>query len=333
MKLITPSATLITEKDPYKKIELVGRTCYKSEDKITDESAPKFVRGLIKSDHTAMVEHQVFVFQLANDIGTIEVDGRKIDGDEVAAKWVRAFKGRTGPYLHITESWTRTFRTLISGNVRALNECNMAGPLLKVVQTIYPDLVYGNTSKSAIELANSIYPGVEQALKIVDITTLPDLTFNEISEHFNMTFRFITDRGVTHEMVRHRPSSYGQESTRYVNYKQGLNISLPTGFYEKAEEVQKEYEAAFWDAERHYIRLMELGEKAQQARGVLPTQLKTEIVMTTYMREWNHVFNLRSKGTTGAPHPDIKTVMDIAYTTALKEYPAVQRYYDFMATA
>lgn len=311
MNFITPSALLIAEKDPHKKIELAGRTCYKSEDKITDESAPKFTRGLIKSNHTAMVEHHVFVFEV---IGA--------EDDENILSFLEAVDNC--PYIHVTNEFHSNgdigWRRLISGNVRALNEWDAAAPLVRVMAEQYPDLAYGPAAKCA----NYIYTNIKA--RMVDIEALPDLSHTELAEHFNMTFRFITDRGVTHELVRHRPASYGQESTRYVNYKAGINIALPTGFYEKPEEVQAEYEAAFWDAERHYIKLIELNEKPQQARAVLPTALKTEIVMTTTLKEWEHVFNLRLWGTTGAPHPDIKAIMDIAYKEALNAYPLAKRY-------
>lgn len=322
MNFITPSALLIDEKDPYKKIELAGRTCYKSEDKITDESAPKFTRGLIKSGHTAMVEHAAFVFQLS---------GRKHPVPNSILNELRA-----NPYLHVTETWhyktegaeTEAFtRILVSGNIRALNgdlpnedvlsaedTLNGVGPLIRALYEQYPALVYGChliTKEGTLAWMAQNHANVTAT--IVDIDTLPDLTDEEIMAHKYLTVRCVTDRGVTHEMVRHRPASYAQESTRYVNYKTGINIALPTDFYEKPEEVQAEYEAAFWDADRHYGALIEMGEKPQQARAVLPTATKTEIVMTANCGEWRHFFNLRLFGTTGKPHPDMAALAQLMH--------------------
>jgi thymidylate synthase (FAD) len=118
--------------------------------------------------------------------------------------------------------------------------------------------------------------------------------------------------------VRHRPCSFAQESTRYVNYKDGLNISLPNQFYEKPEEVQGLYREAFEFVENVYRNLIESGETPQQARAVLPNALKTEIVVTANLEEWNHIINLRYHGTTGAPHPDIKVVAEKIYNILKK---------------
>ncbi len=306
MQYIKPYVELIDEKDPFKKIELAGRTCYKSEAKITDDSAKKFVCGLIKSKHTAMVEHQVFVFQ----------PDYKNSGELMY--FLDAI--RAAGYLRITSVRTAAgnWRTLISGNVRALNECSNAGPLLREVQGVYPELVY------APENNLELFPNVK--VNLVNLDDISDLTYEEVETHKNFTFRFITDRGVTHELVRHRPCSFAQESTRYVNYKQGISIALPTGFYEKPEAVQEEYTTAFWDSEKHYCNLIEMGESPQQARAVLPTALKTEIVVTTTFAEWLHILNLRMVGTTGAPHPDIKTVMEMAYAHMCED-PIIQKYH------
>lgn len=302
-KFVEPSATMITEADPFKHIERVGRTCYKSEDRITDDSAYKFVRGLMKSQHTAMVEHAVFVFQLKR------------------ATLLNLTALHNCPYLNVTMNG-HNGRILASANVRALNEQAAtntgAALLLAKLYEQCPGMVYAD---------KSLYEGKDAAyIDIVNIDTLDDLATYEVEAHKYLSFRFITDRGVTHEMVRHRPPSYGQESTRYVNYLEGISICLPTGFYERAPEVQEEYQKAFAHADEHYRNLINMGEKPQQARAVLPNALKTEIVMTTNIAEWNHVWNLRVFGTTGAPHPDIKTIMQMAYDQAGTD-PTVAKYY------
>ena len=203
MKIIKPSFEILTPIDResiYKQIEGIARTCYKSEDKITDQSAPKMVMGLVKSQHTAMIEH-----------------------------------------AHIS-------------------------------------------------------------------------------------VKFICDRGVSHEIVRHRMASYAQESTRYCNYssgKHGNEITVIEPFFLK--KGTNEY-TSWWYAcdtcEKAYMQMLSLGCTPQEARSVLPTSLKTEIVVTMNLREWMHFFNLRVLGTTGAPHPQIKEValpVLAAFATALPE--------------
>lgn len=134
-----------------------------------------------------------------------------------------------------------------------------------------------------------------------------------VIEHESITVKVICDRGVSHEIVRHRIASYSQESTRYCNYsmdKFGNEIScidLSTGFhYDLSNPKDKEkYEIwyqAMLDAERHYFELIEAGAPPEEARSVLPNSLKTELVMTMNLREWRHFFRLR---TNKRAHPQI----------------------------
>ena len=136
-------------------------------------------------------------------------------------------------------------------------------------------------------------------------------------EHFSLSVKFITDRGVSHETVRHRIASYAQESTRYCNYgsdkfNNEITVISPLSAMElkapDSTDIGEWYDLwveAICDAEKKYLRLIELGCPPEIARGVLPTSLKTEIVVTMNLREWRHFFELRVLGTTGKPHPQI----------------------------
>ena len=131
-------------------------------------------------------------------------------------------------------------------------------------------------------------------------------------EHAGMTVRFIVDRGVSHELVRHRLASFAQESTRYCNYSQNkfgneVTFIKPCFWAENSAEYTA-WKTACEMAEEFYIRLLENGATPEQARCVLPNSLKTEVVMTANMREWRHFFKLRAVGATGAPHPQMKEV-------------------------
>lgn len=131
-------------------------------------------------------------------------------------------------------------------------------------------------------------------------------------EHASMTVKFIVDRGVSHELVRHRLFSFAQESTRYCNYstdKFGKEITIIRPFY--LEEGKPDYSAWYWScakAEESYFKMLECGRSPQEARSVLPNSLKTEVVVTGNMREWRHFFRLRAAGETGAPHPQMAEV-------------------------
>ena len=126
----------------------------------------------------------------------------------------------------------------------------------------------------------------------------------------------ITDRGITHEIVRHREeTSFAQESTRYCNYskdKFGSEITvIDQGF---AEHIKSKWECAMKYSEEMYFGMINLGIKPQMARSVLPTCLKTEIIMTAPIYEWEHFFDLRMRGTSGAPHPMIKELTKMIHT-------------------
>ena len=140
-------------------------------------------------------------------------------------------------------------------------------------------------------------------------------------EHSTLSVMFTVDRGVSHEMVRHRIASFAQESTRYVNYSKDkfgneINvIDLKPGIEldrkmagmsaEVIDEVLKEWEQAMLDAEKHYMRMIELGATAQIARSVLPNSTKTNIMITANYREWRNYFRLR---TASDAHPQIREV-------------------------
>lgn len=131
-------------------------------------------------------------------------------------------------------------------------------------------------------------------------------------EHFSVSVKMIVDRGVSHEIVRHRIASYAQESTRYCNYSQGkfgneITVIKPLFFDEGTPEYII-WEESCMQAEKAYNELIEMGRSPQEARSVLPNSLKTEIVVTMNLREWIHFFNLRALGTTGAPHPQMKEI-------------------------
>lgn len=153
-------------------------------------------------------------------------------------------------------------------------------------------------------------------IKFIQMLLDPMRRHESVIEHASATMRFITDRGVTHEMVRHRLASYSQESTRYCNYskdKHGneLTFILPVWFYDLYEDmdlVQESIQHAIWfrgcqDSELYYLNLLDAGQSPQQARTVLNNSLKTEIVMTANLREWRWFFEKRCNR---AAHPQMK---------------------------
>lgn len=142
-----------------------------------------------------------------------------------------------------------------------------------------------------------------------------------VIEHFSISVLVICDRGISHEIVRHRIASYTQESTRYCNYSKGkfggeLIFIEPCFWLENTEANQSKQLVWRWamlDAEKWYMRLLQLGATPQEARSVLPNSLKTEIVMTMNLREWRHFFKLRTAKTA---HPQMQEIANMI----LKEF-------------
>ena len=145
-----------------------------------------------------------------------------------------------------------------------------------------------------------------------------------VIEHFNITVKFVTDRGISHEIVRHRIASYAQESTRYCNYSKDkfgneLTFIKPTDLNE-SNDAYLVWRVACENSETDYLKIIENGIKAQTARSVLPTCVKTEIVMTTNLREWRHFLKLR---TSKAAHPDMRYLASILLKQFQESIPIV----------
>jgi thymidylate synthase (FAD) len=162
-------------------------------------------------------------------------------------------------------------------------------------------------------------------IKMIMTADEDNVRHESVVEHEKVTVAFITDRGVTHELVRHRLASYSQESTRYCNYADerfGTEIkvidvpfwSVPLDHEDgcscaicmRCHNCRNEWLDAMRDAERHYLNLLAFEAKPEEARSVLPNSLKTEIVSTFNLREWHHVFRLR---TGKRAHPQMRQVM------------------------
>lgn len=145
-----------------------------------------------------------------------------------------------------------------------------------------------------------------------------------VIEHFNITVKFITDRGISHEIVRHRLASYAQESSRYCNYGQErfgeeITVVKPSDIPSEGLEFDI-WEEAMEHAERNYFRLLTWGCKPQTARSVLPTCTKTELMMTANLREWRHFIKLR--GAVDA-HPDIRILAKDLLRQLKEQIPVV----------
>lgn len=145
-----------------------------------------------------------------------------------------------------------------------------------------------------------------------------------VIEHVSLTMRVICDRGVSHEIVRHRIASYSQESTRYCNYssdKFSKEITfIKPCFWEQNSEEYKMWEETMRAIENSYNSLIESGSSPQEARAVLPNSLKTEIIITMNLREWRHFLKLR---TSRAAHPQMREIAIMIYKHLRENIPVI----------
>ncbi len=282
------------------KIEKIARVCYKSEDKIGEGTAEKMVRALVKRKHFAMIEHTSLVVEVTKDLYTILNGMRDFMEDDGWKCFIR-FSGIDGRYL-------------VSGNMRAWVELICAN--------------YGSIPSYALEKIfrgdkyGIFFEGIDAEVMLAHTESAVEVDPTELAGmeeliHRDLTVKFIVDRGVSHEIVRHRVASFAQESTRYCNYgTKGGEITVIEPCYlmggaEAVDNWAKKYGAwasACIEAETCYLSMLEAGATPQEARAVLPTSLKTEIVMTANLREWRHFFELRACGSTGKPHPQMLEV-------------------------
>jgi thymidylate synthase (FAD) len=299
MKIVKQSAQILIPESPMKHIEKIGRICYKSEDKITEGTDKKFVKMLFNNKHHAMLEHYRFIMEV----------------NPIVYDWLSKIAPK-----HI-EFTSYNDRYLISFNARALSELvknsrgNQFGYLNTATQNIADELITHIIREyDCYELFgwNRAKPLPLLSTGVKFIPNNPSaMSEKEWNIHGWFSAHMITDRGVTHEIVRHREeTSFAQESTRYCNYghdKFGKEITIiEPCFWDNNSREYKEWKASMTFIERDYFGLLNMGATPQEARSVLPTCLKTEIVMTAPIYEWNHFFDLRWHGTTGAPHPMMK---------------------------
>lgn len=282
MKLIKPSFEIWEQpsglEGVYKQIERAGRICYKSEDKITEDSAKSFVDRMIKSGHGAMLEHGTVYLKVFNVIENSEL----ID------------KYKSNEYSVVKEGTE--------------------------VYNCHGDILYGSCKCITTNYRVLVENGWLDDLKYICKPT-------EFHEK-RITVHFVCDRGVSHEFVRHRVMSFAQESTRYCNYSKDkfgneltfiqpcwldderLKLYGPYHTVIRDKSLESIFIASLNNAEKDYIDLIDLGWKPQEARAVLPNSLKTELVVTGFVSDWNHFFDLRARGTTGAPHPQAKELAE-----------------------
>lgn len=307
MRIIKPSATLMEHNvTPYEFIERVGRTCYKSEDSITEGSAERFVASLVKREHMAMLEHETIYLVMSYDfMEDFLWEMKEVD------EHLNFFNITHKDSANVLSGSFRSFYDLFGRCASTYTLEYIKRGLKFAYPLVFERFMDAHFFKNYTEESCVLYTRQEFIDKF---SSKPEVLF----KHLTHTFKFVCDRGVTHEFVRHRVASFAQESTRYCNYckdKFGNEITvIEPCFWGVGSTIYlyKEWFNQCFSAEKSYFRLIEMGATPQEARSVLPNSLKTELIVTATEEEWQHIVNLRYLGTTGAPHPQIKEVMGFA---------------------
>lgn len=297
MKLINSKAELFQQPEGlegvYKMIEIAGRTCYCSQDKITEDSAKGFVERMIKSGHTAMLEH-----------GTV--------------------------YLYLEATPDNTFSKFEHPNLRHTAHYNW-GDVVGAIRARYAGNPYSR-SFSIYEGYKHIAAVTTNLRVIIENGWEDDLKFISAPTKYHekrYTVKFTTDQGILRELTRSRSMSFAVESTRYCNYSKDkygneITVIIPSwgkgliegnsydsdivDMVEISEEVPKDNAAflkAMCYAEQHYMYLLFIEKSPQQARQVLPLATKCDVVMTGFASDWRYFLDLRLFEKTGKVHPDM----------------------------
>lgn len=193
---------------------------------------------------------------------------------------------------------------------------------------VLPHMNYDDALKLIEEAGRTAYKTED---KITDesraqfVKMILDKGHESVLEHVSVTVKFTIDRGVSHELVRHRLAAYTQESTRYVNYnKKGMEVIEPLFMKESADRGERaKYEIwlnAMTLAEIHYNALIDSGAKPEEARSVLPQSLKTDITTTYNLRQWRHVLSQRLGP---HAHPQMRKIMRTTLFELHKLYPVI----------
>ena len=309
MKVIAPYCEILEDLDRQSlpiRIEACGRICYKSEDKITSESAEPFIRNIIKHGHNSVTEMAVLTLKVLYDTESI----------------ANQFFNLMPKFLLVDRIAKKEL--LISGSVRAFRELYKGNPKVKMVKAVaqylgschplfYEDLL----PERGLMKQEGVH--VEK----VPLETVDALPAGLLAKHRHVAVLFVVNRAITHEIVRHRPVSYLQESQRYCRYSQdrfGNEVTfIKPMFFKEGSTEYSLWEKAMLDTEKIYLKLLETSSP-QAARTVLPNSCKTELITFANLLEWLHIFKLRtSKGA----EPSMREVMIPLLHKFQKRYPSI----------
>ena len=292
--IIKPSVERIDEKDNLKRIELAGRVCYKSESRITEDSAEAFCKRILASGHHSVLEHSNVIVKVPRNIFE-RIRGAMALYEEVTEK---------KPYLSYEYLGNQVDAVIVSGNVRAWYDVLHIGSI-------------------TLGFAGDPILDVNDCENLTPYIITPDSLPDHLRHRYDrITLRIVCDRGVSHELVRHRVMSFSQESTRYVNYgKRGFTFIEPW-WWNEMRGVMKHYVLATMQRSADVYQLMiDEGATPQLARSILPNQIKTEVVVTATPLQWAEFLRLRMDK---AAHPDMQRIAHMVHDALGDDIPSIE---------
>ena len=274
MRYIEPSFSEIKKQSYFDFVALVGHNCYQV-DRTSDNEA--FVKRLITNRHLAMVEHYNF-------------------GAEISKSYYDELVRCNSRFLVLVSHLDRYYVSFSLRELLEVYDRSKDSPILNLIAILPVELQNMFEVKYHLDDA--------KLLSEEEIDNLPKEVYEKLKY---VTLRLVTDRGVTHEIVRHRICSFAQESTRYCNYSKNkfgneLTFIKPLDY----EGNEKEYDSIFSECEKSYLNLISKGVVPEFARSVLPNKLKATIIVTCNIAEWKVIFELRGSE---RAHPDMRQLI------------------------
>jgi len=308
MQIVDPGYEIQDELDQASlvvRLEACGRICYKSEGLINKDSALPFVKKIAEHGHNSVMEMAVVTL-----------------GVGCSDEQFNALLALEPRYLFIDRLDTEI---LVTASIRSLRELYQRAGKIAIVEAMVGFMVDDHSY-----LFEGVWDGGSGtreksgiSVRKLDLSEVDALSVELLAQHRFLGVKFITNRAVTHEIVRHRPCSYLQESQRYCRYSQDkfdnqVSFIRPM-FYKEGSDEYLLWQKAMEDTEKIYLRLLD-SSTPQAARTVLPNSCKTEIIVYCNLAEWRHIFNLR---TTPAAEPSMREVMIPLAAEMKKRYPDI----------
>lgn len=309
MIIVGPSYEILDELDRSSlvvRLEACGRICYKSEDKISLDSALPFVKRIAEHGHNSVLEMAVVTIKLG-----------------CSGEQYQSLLSCQPKFLILDRIEDGA---LVTGSIRAFRELyvnhrsnGVVSAMVEFLAGAHPYLFEGVCGPAAGTSGDKTLSIAKFSL--VQVEQLPD---DLLMRHRWLGVKFIVNRAVTHELVRHRPCSFLQESQRYCRYSQdkfGSQVTfIKPLFYQEGSEEYRRWQQALAETEIVYLELLETSTP-QAARTVLPNSCKTEIITYCNLSEWRHIFSLR---TIPAAEPSMREIMIPLYDELRGRYPCIK---------